>query len=502
MRAFLHRYGLALAITWLYVYSFPYFPGIHSANELPRIYLTIAMVDEGTVAIDSGVARWGSTADVSVAHGRHYSNKAPGSSFLAVPAYLAVKAAHGLVGGEPSLAELTWAFRMASGVIPSLLFLLLLWRFLGRFTASDDSRRLAIVGYALGSMAMTYSVLFISHQLAAVCIGTAYILAVWVCEDGCDPRWLLAVGAAAGAAPLVDYQAAFAGVPLAVYLLYQLGRQRRFAHIAYAIVGALVPVGALLLYHQQAFGSPLKTGYDFSQTFAHFHQKGFLGITELRAEAFVGSTVAADNGLFTLCPMLLLMLPGWVIMARRRLYWHLGVTAAVVAIYLLFISSINFWRGGWQLGPRYITAMLPFALVPVTVAVDQAVRRWPTRALALALVVVGVVVYSLSCAQFPHFPETFHNPLYELTFRLMRDDLAPYNLGWALGLRGFASLLPLLVVLALVIGAVALPERARWRSAVPGLALAGGILALYGLFPGGGPAADRAYEWVTTVFPR
>ncbi|WP_205884360.1 hypothetical protein, partial [Pseudomonas koreensis] len=204
----------------------------------------------------------------------------------------------------------------------------------------------------------------------------------------------------AGCAPLVDYQAAFAGVPVAVYLVWKLlaAPPRDVRGLIYAAAGAAVPVSLLLFYHWRAFGDPLKTGYDFSQTFAHFHQQGFLGMTELRWEAFVGSTVTADNGLVFLSPMLLLALPGWIVMARRGLPAHVAITAAVVGIYLLFISSINFWRGGWQMGPRYITAMLPFAMVPVAGALDAASRRWPLRGAAVALVSVGVVIYGLSCA--------------------------------------------------------------------------------------------------------
>ncbi len=495
--------GLLLAIAWLYLYSFPYFPKIHSANELPRVYLTWSMVEEGTFAIDTAAQRWGATADVSPAHGHLYSNKAPGSSMLAVPAYLALAGVKTALGTEPTLAEMLWTFRVFTGVVPSLLFLMLFSGFLGRFTDSDG-RRLALVGYALGTMAMSYSVLFIAHQLSAVCIATAYVLIVQVVEDGRDARWLLAAGAAAGAAPLVDYQAAFAGVPVAVYLCWKLlaAPPRRYLALVYAAAGAAVPIAILLCYHWKAFGSPFKTGYDFSQTFAHFHQQGFLGMTELRWEAFVGSTVAPDNGLFFLSPMLLLAVPGWFVMARRGQHAHMAITLSVAVIYLLFISSINFWRGGWQMGPRYITAMLPFLMVPVSAALGAASQRWPARGVTVALMTVGVVIYGLSCALFPHFPEKFANPLYELVLRLLGADLAPYSLGWLLGLRGVLALLPYLMVLAGVIVYTACPARAYWKSALLGLAGAGLILAAYSAAPHGGPAAERAYEWIETTFPR
>ncbi|HEU4734228.1 MAG TPA: hypothetical protein VFT22_40330, partial [Kofleriaceae bacterium] len=152
------RYGWLAAIAIVYLYAFPYFPKIHSANELPRAYLVRAIVEDHTFAIDRGVATWGATADVSPSGGHLYSNKAPGSSLLAVPAYAAVRA----VAGAPSLAVTIWICRVVAGIAPMLAFLALLWRFLARFAPDPGVRRLVVLGYALGSLAMTYSILFYS----------------------------------------------------------------------------------------------------------------------------------------------------------------------------------------------------------------------------------------------------------------------------------------------------------------------------------------------------
>ncbi|MCW5807497.1 MAG: hypothetical protein KIT31_34390, partial [Deltaproteobacteria bacterium] len=172
------RWRWLIAIAFAYLYFFPYFPKINSANELPRAYLVKAIADEHAFHIDTGVRRWVGTADVSPSGGHLYSNKAPGSSMLAVPPYAAVR----VVAGEPSLAVTVWIARVASGIVPMLAFLWLLYGFLERFTPDPAIRRLTLVAYALGSMAMTYSILFYSHQLGAVCIGSAWILATDVAE--------------------------------------------------------------------------------------------------------------------------------------------------------------------------------------------------------------------------------------------------------------------------------------------------------------------------------
>ena len=51
-----------------YVYLFPYFSRIQSANELPRVYLVKAIVEDHSFAIDNGIRRWGGTSDMAASH--------------------------------------------------------------------------------------------------------------------------------------------------------------------------------------------------------------------------------------------------------------------------------------------------------------------------------------------------------------------------------------------------------------------------------------------------
>jgi len=239
----LARFGWLAAIAVVYLYAFPYFPRIHSANELPRAYLVKSIVEDHTFEVDRSVARWGATVDVSPSGGHQYSNKAPGSSLLVVPVYAAVRA----IAGEPSLAVTLWVCRVVAGIAPMLGFLGLLWGFLARFAPDPDVRRIVLIGYALGSLALTYSVLFYSHQLGAICIASAWILAVDAAAGRRGLAAMAAAGALAGAAPLVDYQAVFAALPIAVHVIVVLRRRPGLVRaIALASAGAALPIAVLL----------------------------------------------------------------------------------------------------------------------------------------------------------------------------------------------------------------------------------------------------------------
>lgn len=479
------RYGWLAAIAVAYLYVVPYFPRIHSANELPRAYLVQAIVEDHTFAIDHGVARWGATADVSPSNGHQYSNKAPGSSLLAVPAYAAVRA----IAGPPSLPTTLWICRVFAGIVPMLAFLVLLWGFLTRFAPDPAVRRLVVIAYALGSLAMTYAILFYSHQLGAICIAGAWMLALDVADGKRRLAVMVAAGFLAGAAPLVDYQAVFAALPVAIHILVKL-RGRRVRGVALAVAGAALPIAGLLAYHAVCFGSPWRTGYDASTTFAMYHQQGFLGITQLRGEAFFGSLLRPDNGLLALSPWLVLAVPGTVALWRRDRGTAL-VGAAVAVIYVLFISSINFWRGGWQVGPRYIAAMLPFLLPAIAAQLEAWRARPAVLGAASGLVAAGVVIYALTAATFPYWPDSMRHPLYEVTFQLLRDNLVAPSLGSAIGVPGVLGIAP---YLAAVFGALGLAIVRLCGGR--GLAIAAlaciALLAAYAAFPR--TASDAPYR--------
>lgn len=493
------RHGWLIAIAVLYLYVFPYYPRLQSANELPRLYLVTSIVDDHSFAIDRGVARWGPTSDLA-SHGNHYyANKAPGASFAAVPVYAVVR----WTLGEPSLAATMWLCRVCAGIIPSLAFLWLLYRFLARYVPQPEIRRLTLVAYALGSLALPYSLLYYSHQLSAACIGSAWIFAL----DAADRRRGLGAmalaGFLAGCAPLVDYQAAFAGIPVAVHALARMRRAKfstaeSIRAVSLAAVGAALPIAALLYYHAVCFGSPFATGYDYALTYGADHDHGLLGMTVPTWKAFFGSFIAPDNGLLALSPWWLLAIPGGVALWRGGERGTVAVAAVVALAFTYFISSIGFWRAGWEVGPRYLTAMLPFQLPLVCAALAQLHRRPAWLGVASGAIVGSVIIYVMAAVTLPYWPDSFRNPLYGVTFRLVGDGAFAPSVGRLVGISdSIAS--AIYVASAIWLVGWAIKRASHGRGALLAVAIGAAFIASFALAPPDPPAARRSY--LQTLLP-
>jgi hypothetical protein len=436
---------------------FPFFPALHSANELSRLYLVEAMVDRGEVAIDRSISLHGGIGDKSRRDGRFYSDKPPGTAFLAAPGV----ALRRLVGASPDLAGDLRIARFFAGILPTLLLLLLLRREMIGLGVSEASRALAIATYGLGTLAFPYSVLFYGHQLTAV-----LLYAVWFClrDRPVRPPMAAVAGFLGAACFAVEYQSAVYLAPLVILFL---ARARPLpAGLAAGIAGAVIPLAALAMYHHAAFGSPWKTGYSFvaNPFFAQVHEQGFMGVSWPRAAPFVGSLFLPSKGLFVWTPFLVLGFVGLVSFVRRVGARDGAFRTLMVALPLLFVSSMVYWDGGWTVGQRHLTPMIPFLVGPAALLLD---RSPISRLLGPGLAAASVMMTGTATVVFPHLPENWANPFHDLTLPLLVDGcLARASLPWLeLPEPGFVLTLAAAFLL-LAVGVVTLwPDRMRLKVA-------------------------------------
>jgi len=215
------------------------------------------------------------------------------------------------------------------------------------------------------------------------------------------------------------------------------------------IVAGLAALAPLAAYNVAVYGSA------FSQGYAHLHGAhefvagmghGVEGVGLPSLAALWGITFSPYRGLFVLSPFLLLALPGLVMMWRSGGKRSGQRPAALLCAYaagamLLFDSGYYFWDGGVSLGPRHVSPALLFLVFPVAVALRH--PRWYRVGRVLIPLSIGIV--ALCCVSVIIFLPGVPDPILTLALPHMLHGPVPNNWGMFLGLRGPASLLPLVV---------------------------------------------------------
>lgn len=458
---------LALFVLLLWCYSY-FFPRWSDWNQNSRFDLVLALVEEGTVAIDSHAAN---TGDYAYYAGHYYSDKAPGMALLGVPMYTAFRwlapasVVGGLAaaGGNPAL-EATLrpggtglreekalffvalaATTFATVAVPSAALGVLFFKAALRFGCTHRQALASTLLYALGTSAFPYSNAFVGHQLSAFLLFAAFFI-LYDLRQGAPARsWLVGVGFLLGYAAITEYPTALIGALLGLYAMPLL--KRGAGVVARLIVGALPPLAALAVYDYAAFGTPLPVGYSYSSLWMEVHQTGFLSLTFPRPEPLWGLTFGVHRGLFFLSPFLLFALPGyldlWRDRGRRAEFWVLLLAPLSL---LLFYGSSAMWQGGFAVGPRYLVPALPFLALPAAIGLARFWRQQlfrPVLLLACGWSLFAVWAESIGGQAFPDYTP---NPLFDLSLPRLADGDIARNLGMLLGLPGWASLLPLALV--------------------------------------------------------
>jgi len=471
--------GLLAGLAALLLFGFPYAEQTRNANERPRLLQGMALVDTGSFAIDGPGGR-GLDPGPDVARdpqrGALYPNKPPGASLVAALAYAGAQA---LTGDEPlTLRRYTWWARLLGGVLPTLLLCAWLAR---RFAGAIEAPPvwLALGLYALATPAFAYAHLLYGHQLTACLLWGG---ALWVVDACRADRPLQAAlgGMLAAAAVGVEYSAAFAGPPLAVFVLLWARRGRWRAALA-AGVGAAVPLVLLGLYHANIYGGPLRTGYHhvINPEFAAKHGQGFLGLVAPSWTAFHAHILSSQGGLLWWAPLTVLALAGLWDMSRgpadSALRSHARLHLAIFAALVLACASLNF-EGGWRVGPRYLVAVLPALVLGWARALRWVSGRAAWLVITAALLTWSAVINGLAGDLWPHFDlRNIHQPVSEVLLPLWRTR-TPYTPGGlGVGLALTAGLLGLLALLR--------PRGRQWLAVALGVAAGLGLVAATRLIP-------------------
>ncbi|GAC1442924.1 MAG: hypothetical protein NVSMB52_00660 [Chloroflexota bacterium] len=331
----------------------------------------------------------------------------------------------------------------------SALFVTFFFWFLGFFTTRRVYRWLLTILYAAGTVALPYSTVFYSHQLVAGFLFTAFAL-LFLRYRGHVGKWSApAAGFLLGFSVLTEYTVALVVVAVALYALFALRRSPGML-LASAAAGA-VPLALLLFYNYACFGNPIDTGYSHDFCWSAAQAAGFAGFTTPQSGPLFDLTFGSFRGLFYMSPFLLAAVPGAWIMARRGYRIEAVLCLAIAITFIVTISAYWGWNGGKVDGPRYLVPVVPFLAFPVIFIFDAS-RRFPAIWIITApLAIISLVVTWAGFLGGELFPISWlRTPLFDYSLpELKANHIAP-NAGFFLGLQGWQSLVPLVVLLSLI----------------------------------------------------
>jgi hypothetical protein len=482
------RLLLPLGVALIFTYG--YFVAPPAWNQNSRLALTRAIVENRSIAIDP---HHETTGDKSWRNGRYYSDKAPGTSFVATAPYAVLWGVRRATGGElPDVTVLPldpvdaavgrrlepsqrqpgdrliynlahrlalwvcglFAVGLASVAGAAAVFLLALRA--GEDEPPSDRIRVRATGvallYALGTTAFPYSTVLYGHQLCGALLIVAFALVALTAPRRLERGPSLLVGAVLGLAVTTEYPAV---VPAALIATWVLGRHGLRATV-WLSAGAIPWAVVLGTYHAVAFGSPLSTGYDFVvlEEFADGMSERY-GLGWPDPAVLLSILFGQYRGLFYLCPVLLLAAWGLLASIRegartraehRSPRTEAVLAALIVVYYLLLNAGYYMWDGGASTGPRHAVPMLGF----LALGLGPALRVVPRATWVLGAVSIAQMLLMSAAA-----PEAsqWGNPLWDYALDRVRSRQAlPHatatNLGLLLGLPGLFSLVPLLALWA------------------------------------------------------
>ncbi|OGV82396.1 MAG: hypothetical protein A3K19_04130 [Lentisphaerae bacterium RIFOXYB12_FULL_65_16] len=459
---------------WLFLAAFALYAGVGhkpGVNEVSRIGLTWGIVEWHSFTIDP-VAN--ETVDRSYCNGHYYSDKAPGVSFLAIPAFAVYRWVEPAVSwhiarlvdaasGEQGRLALEGLLRLVRVWVPRALtvslaaafFAVFMAEFLRRHCADMRMAGLLALGWAAGTMAYPYATVFYGHMVAAVALFVVFARMTRVAASGAETARRLDLfldGLLLGVAVVTEFPTGLIATILGGYFLLGLGRavqSRRLAwrevgvRFALFVGGGILPAIPLCFYNAVCFGHPLRLGYETlaSPAFQARMREGFFGITAPQPDAMWGMTFGTYRGMFPVSPFLMLSLPALALVlwrvARRRESWAspCAVAALIVAVYFVFNAGYAFWFGGSAMGPRHFVPALPF-LVFLMSCLSR--RWWPVLAVTVAVSVAFMVVFSLTD---PQVPERVLVPLWQYSLPQLQQGRTSVTVFHFLGLAGFVPVI-------------------------------------------------------------
>ena len=325
--------------------------------------------------------------------GRIYSSYGLLASLVHVPGILVRNAAASLAPDTRTLATALTS-HLAAALLGGLTCVL----FFGmcrRQGASARAATLATLLLAFGTGLFVYARSPFSEILQTACF-TGFCAELLRIGDEPTPKRARALGAWAGALLNSKLIFALAVAGGAACVLYLLRRERQtLRRVAIHASSTLAPLMALAMaYNWMRWGGPFLTGYE--SVFPMLRERIWAGL--------YGLVLSPGKGLVVYSPPIIAAALASPAFVRERPHAALAIVLSA-APPLLYYARFLSWSGDYAWGPRYLTYLLPAAMLPLALALDRllagARRDWSARAFlggVLALGTCGLAVQILGSA--------------------------------------------------------------------------------------------------------
>jgi hypothetical protein len=348
--------------------------------------------------------------------------------------------------------------------------------------------------YGTATFAIVYVKTLFGEPLAALLLFGA-VMAAYRYRLNRSWRALVLSGLLAGSLAGVNMIYVAVVPVIAIYLFWSILRDKnrnlRLLIRDIAVYGLSIGsiIALLGIYNWARFGSPLNTGYHFATG---------EGFTKPFLEGVYGLIIGPYRSLFWYNPLLLFVIPGWL-MLRRKFSGLAWLALALVILQIASFASWWSWDGGIVWGPRFLLTVTPLLVICLAPLVEAAwEKRWiATGLIAMTIISIGVqllgalysiypyVFYMYSHYYVPELPGLAPEVLTTTGLSAILGHLAlavdrwPLEPAWAA--NGVDTVHLICALVLLVIGSAIGLWRAENRRAVLRIMLAATVIIIVGL---------------------
>ena len=432
-------------------------------NGNTRLDLALSLIFDGDFSIQSFHKN---TIDKILLDGKFYSEKAPGVSWLLVillmPFSLFLSKADILSSDILGNLLLYISTVGVSGLSSSFaaVYLYKIFRILGM---EEKQSSLVSLGAYLGTMALPYSTALFSHQLSANMIVFILYFLIQIKRGKESYVWKFVLLNSF----LPFFELTLVLISLIFFTYFVILRKEHLLSYGQYIPLLLLAPFCLLLHNYCSYGNPFILGYGKLSTtpFSSGMSQGVFGLTLPKVEVMVLLLFSFYRGFFVFNPFCLVGLTK--IKESFSLHGRLfSWTLLTVCLTLVMINSSYFyWQGGNCFGPRHLVPMIPVWVILFSPGFFSG------KIFVKVLFLISYAVSMVGTAIDVYMPERILNPIVFAVVNFMAGNMAlnrnnfltnfydgnyffqgrvgemgADNWGLAMGLEGFWSVTPLLLL--------------------------------------------------------